>query len=241
MQIGFNLLEDIEREDIGQVLTELSTNCNSCRLSQLHPFNTGLVYRGNPAARIAVVGGAPADYETEKGIPLVGLAGKEFEKWMSYIGIDTKKDVLITGIVQCQPPKKEINGKKKTRDPDKDEINACFGPRALRLLRAMPNLEIVLVLGWVAAKAFLGTSNDENVPKTKTHEGGWFESSLLPGIGIFCLNHPADIIHSDSPDKKATIQKFLNYFKREALEQKKIGAMAKVAQEQREALGLGVI
>jgi uracil-DNA glycosylase family 4 len=240
VQIGFSIFEEFEKENVEDVLRELSSTCSSCRLSQIHPYNRGMVFRGNHLARIAVVGGAPADSETEKGVPLVGIAGKEFEKWMQYIGIDTRKDVFITNVLQCQPPKKVINGKRKTRDPEKDEINACFGPRALRVLRAMPNLEIVIVLGWVAAKAFLGTSNDENIPKTKTHEGGWFESSLLPGIGIFCLNHPQDIVHAESPEKKMVIQKFLGYFKREALEQKKIGDLAKAAQEAREELGLGV-
>jgi uracil-DNA glycosylase family 4 len=240
MQIGFNLIDDFEQEDVMQVLKELSVTCNSCRLSQGHPYNRGMVYRGNPQAKIAVIGDAPSDSETEKGVPLVGMPGKEFEAWMSYIGIDTRKDVFISNIIQCQPPKKEINGRKRTRDPDKDEINACFGPRVLRVLRAMPNLEVVMILGWVAAKAFLGTSNEENIPKTKTHEGGWFESSLLPGVGIFCLNHPADIVHSESQEKKMVIQKFLDYFKREALEQKKISVLAKDAQKYREELGLGV-
>lgn len=239
-QIGFNLIDDSEQEDVNQVLKELSTNCTSCRLSQGHPQNQGMVFRGNPGARIAIVGTAPGDGETERGVPLVGMVGKEFEKWMAYAGLNTQKDVFITNIIQCQPPKKEISGKRRTRDPERDEINECFGPRCLRVLRAMPNLEIVMVLGWIAAKAFLGTSNEENIPKTKTHEGGWFESSLLPGIGIFCLSHPADIVHLDSPEKKMVIQKFLGYFKREVLIENKIGALAKVAQQQREELGLGV-
>jgi uracil-DNA glycosylase family 4 len=239
-QLGFNLLEEFEQEDVDSVLTELSVQCTACRLSQLHPFNRGLVYRGNPLAKIAVVGGVPNDGETEKGSPFTGVVGKEFEKWMTYIGLDVRKDLFLTNILHCQPPKKLINGRHKTRDPEKDEINACFGPRTLRILRAMPNLEVVLVLGWISGKAFLGTSDDTNVPKTKTHEGGWFESSLLPGIGIFCLNHPGDIVHSDSDEKKMTIQKFLDYFKREALEDDKIKRLAAVARERREELGLGV-
>lgn len=239
-QTGFILIDEFEQEDVNQVLRELSTNCTACRLSQHHPTNRGMVFRGNPLARIAVIGTAPTDGETEKGAPFTGMIGKEFEKWMNYVGVDTSTDVFATNIIQCQPPKKEINGKRKSRDPDKDEINACFGPRCLRVLRAMPNLEIVIIFGWVAAKAFLGTSNDENVPKQKTHEGGWFESSLLPGIGMFCLTHPADIVYSDNVEKKMVIQKFLNYFKREYLVDNKIAELAKHAQKTREELGLGV-
>lgn len=240
MQTGFRILEDFDQEDITEVLKELSVFCSSCRLSQTHPFNRGMVTRGNPLAKIAIVGAQPNDSETEKGVPLVGMAGKEFEKWMNKIGVDTQRDTFVTNVIQCQPPKKHINGRMRTRDPEKDEINACFGPRTLRVLRAMPNLEVVVVLGWIAAKAFLGTSNDENIPKTKTHEGQWFESSLLPGKAIFCISNPVDIVHLESPEKRIVIEKFLQYFKREVFDQKKVLGLAKVAQERREELGLGV-
>ncbi|MGD0904914.1 MAG: uracil-DNA glycosylase family protein [Terracidiphilus sp.] len=240
MGTGFSFIEDFEKEDVLEVLKELTVTCSSCRLAQDHPYNRGMVYRGNPMAKIAVVGAAPSDSETEKGVPLVGMVGREFEKWMAAINIDTQREIFITNVIQCMPPKVMLNGKKKVRDPEKDETNACFGPRCLRVLRAMPNLEAVMILGWPAAKAFLGTSNDENIPKTKTHEGGWFESSLLPGVGIFCLNHPADIVFAESSEKKMIIQKFLGYFKREALVEKKISGLAKAAQERREELGLGV-
>ena len=241
MPTGFSFEDEFEREDVMAVLKELTTACSSCRLSQLHPYNRGFVYRGNPHAKIAIVGDAPGDSETEKGVPFVGMPGKELEAWMGYIGVDTQRHAFITNVIQCMPPKAPVNGRMQVKDPAKDEINACFGPRCLRVLRAMPNLEVVMVLGWVAAKAFLGTSNDENVPKTKTHEGGWFESSLLPGVGIFCLNHPAHIVHAESAEKKMIIQKFLTYFKREALEEQKISGLAKDAQKRREDLGLGVL
>src|ERR1022692_2209303 len=92
------------------------------------------------------IGDAPSDSETEKGVPFVGMTGKEFEAWMAYIGVDTQKHAFITNITQCMPPKTPINGRLQVRDPAKDEINACFGPRCLRVLRAMPNLEVVIVL-----------------------------------------------------------------------------------------------
>ena len=243
-QLGFDLLGDttFEREDAKQVMKELCVTCTSCRLSQIHPTNRGMIYRGNVNARIAVVGIAPGDTETEKGAALVGNSGKLFEQWMKYIGIDTRVSTFITNIVQCQPPKedKDENGKSKQRNPDKDEIQACFGPRCLRILRAMPNLEVVMTLGWVTAKALLGTMNETATPKTKTHEGQWFESSLLPGIGIFCLSHPAELLHAESEERSETIRHCLDYFKREYLETGKVKALAQAAKERREELGLGV-
>lgn len=242
MQLGFDLLgeEEFAREDATEVMKELCVNCSSCRLCQLHPANRGMIYRGNLNGRIAIVGIAPGDTETEKGAALIGASGKLLEQWMRYIGVDTRTDTFITNIVQCQPPKKKINGRLKQRDPDKDEVNACFGPRCLRVLRAMPKLEVVITLGWQTAKAFLGTNDEKSVPKTKTHEGQWFESSLLPGVAIFCLSHPAEIIYSDSDDKKMTIQNCLDHFKREYLQTRKVVDLAATARENREALGLGL-
>ncbi len=199
-----------------------------------------MVYRGNLNARIAIIGMAPGDTETEKGSALIGASGKLLEQWMRYIGVDTRIDTFIMNVIQCQPPKKKINGRMKQRDPDKEEINACFGPRCLRVLRAMPHLEVVITLGWLTAKAFLGTTGDAVVPKVKTHEGQWFESSLLPGVGIFCLSHPAEIIYSDSEDKKMAIQHCLDHFKREYLQTRKVVDLAATARENREAVGLGL-
>ena len=253
MQLGFDLFgeDTFAKEDPVEVMKELCVNCTSCRLAQLHPVNRGMIYRGNLNAKIAIVGIAPGDTETEKGAALIGASGKLLEQWMKYIGVNTRNDtgnVFITNIVQCQPPKKKINGRMKQRDPDRDELGACFGPRCLRVLRAMPNLEVVITLGWLTAKAFLGTTDDKVIPKTKTHEGQWFESSLLPGIAIFCLSHPAELIYAASRDnkdaasdeKKMAIQHCLDYFKREYLQTGKVKGLAKVARERREEMGLGL-
>jgi DNA polymerase len=241
MQLAFNLVttEVFEQENAAEVMKELCDTCTDCRLSRAHPFNRGMVYRGNINAKIAVVGTAPGDAETEKGSAMVGPSGKEFEKWMSYLNLDSRKDIFVTNIIQCQPPrKKQRDGRSKQQDPEKDEITACFGPRCLRVLRAMPNLSVVMTLGWLAAKAFLGTNGGLSEPRIKTHEGGWFESSLLPGIPIFCLSHPAELLRSDSDDRRMTIQNLLDCFRREYLQSGKVSDLAKAARQEREEKGI---
>ncbi len=235
MQLGFNLggYEE-EKEDPKKVMQELCINCQDCRLGQLHPANRGMIYRGNLDAKIAVIGIAPGVTETEKGTAMIGASGKLFEQWMKYINVDTKTQIFVTNLVQCMPPQKEIKGKLKQRDPNLDEINACFGPRCLRVLRAMPNLEVVITLGWQPAKLFLGTKSGTDIPKTKTHEGQWFESTLLPGVAIFCLSHPAELLYNDSDNKKMTIQNLLDCFRREYLNSKKVVKLAKQAMDNRD-------
>lgn len=225
-------LESAGKEDIKHVISSLSVTCFSCRLSFLHPHNRGILYRGDPLGKIAVLAEAPGDKETEQGLPLVGASGREWERWALSIGIDTKK-VFHTNVVQCQPHKVLREEKMQQEAPDKDEIRACFGPRALRVLKAMPNLEAVITLGWVAAKALLGGE-----PKAKTHEGNWFETNSLPGKAIFCMVHPAYVLRDPNPDKDTRVQECLKAFKREYLESGKCYALAQEVKANREAANI---
>jgi uracil-DNA glycosylase family 4 len=233
---------EVQQEKISDVIKALCVPCDGCRLSLIHPYNRGFIYRGDPYARIAVVYEAPRDAETERGVSMVGAHGKAFEKWMRLLKLDTTKDVFITSMVQCQPPLERKGDEKQQREPDKSEISACFGPRCLRVIRAMPNLEAVMILGWTAAGAMLGFGEEANdKPKAKTHDTQWFESSLLPGIPIFCMVDPVWVIKKPSPDKNAIVERALDYFRREFLEQTKIAELARAARARREELGLGLI
>lgn len=242
MQLSFFTdLPDDPKEDVREVLKTLSVNCKDCRLSLIHPFNQGIIHRGNPFAKVAILGEAPRNGETEKGVPWVGAAGKELDKWIREMTLDPYKDVFIMNTVQCQPPKEARAGKLQQREPHRDEIGACFGPRTLRVLRAMPNLKILVTLGWVAAKAILAPyAAPQDSPKPKTHEGQYFETSYLPGVPVFCLQDPDQLIFKDVPDKKATVYKFLDYFKHEFIQSTKILELAQKAREDREAQGLGM-
>lgn len=226
----FNIDELVGKENIDVALKELNVNCTACRLSLLHPHNRGLLVRGNRLARIGVLAEAPGDKETELGQPLVGNSGKEWDRWAKAIGLDTSKDCFHTNIIQCQPPKVEKEGKMQQEAPDKDEIRACWVPRGLRVLKAMPNLEVVITLGWVAAKGLLGGE-----PKGKSHEGNWYESDALPGIAIYCMPHPAGILREPSPEKDARVAENMKAFKREYIDSKKCFILSQEVKAKRDA------
>lgn len=208
-----------EREDYKEVMKDLSRTCHDCRLGvTVHPNNRGIIWRGNPEAKIAVVGEAPGDTETEKGLPLVGRSGILWSRWAQILGLNEQNDLFITNVAQCQPDKvRNKEGKLEQRAPDETELKACFGPRCLRILRAMPNLKCVITLGWVAAKQFLGGE-----PIAKTHQNNWFKTTLLPGVAIYCMVHPAYILREPNPTKSGEAMTGLENFKREYLELKKI-------------------
>lgn len=228
MEFLFNI-EAACKEDIGNALKAINVNCTACRLSLLHPHNRGLLVRGNPKAKIGVVAEAPGDKETEQGQPLVGNTGKEWDRWALSIGISTNKDCFHTNVIQCQPYKSLKEGKMAQEAPDKDEIKACWVPRGLRLLKSMPNLEVVVTLGWVAAKAILGGE-----PKSKTHQGNWFESTALPGVAVFCLPHPSFILRDPTPEKDQGVAQAMQAFRREYLESGKCYQLAQEIKTVRE-------
>lgn len=225
----FNI-EAFGKEDIQTVLKSLSVNCTACRLSLLHPHNRGLLVRGNPEANIAVIAEAPGDQETERGQPLVGKSGQEWDRWANTIGLDTNKQCFHTNVVQCQPDKVLKEERYQQEPPDKDEIGACWIPRGLRVLKAMPNLEVVITLGWVAAKTILGGE-----PKGRTHEGNWFESTAIPGIPIFCMVHPSFVLRDPTPEKDSRVSECMKAFKREYLDNKKCFHIAQQVKAKREA------
>ena len=225
MQFSLLLAQPEERESATDVVRELrsSAPCQNCRLSLLHPNNRGVMYRGDINAKIAVLDIAPRSTEMMAGSPLVGKSGQEFEKWMRYLNIVTKSDIFVTSIVQCQPPqKKEKDGTSAQRMPLQDEIAACWYPRTLRLIQAMPNLECIMTLGFAAAKAMLGGD-----PISKTHEGRWFVSSLIPGIPVFCMDHPEESLAKPTPEKKGKTKVILDCFRREYLLNPKVIEIAK--------------
>jgi uracil-DNA glycosylase family 4 len=215
------LYED-EKENVLTVIKDLSVPCHDCRLGYLQnpKHNRGLIWRGDPKARIAAVSIMPGPKEMESGKPLTGGSGKLFDKWFQYLKIDTNKDMLVINVVQCKPPDvlKKGEEKESQRAPEMDEMAVCFPNRCLRVLLAMPNLEVIVTLGWEAARCIVG-----GTPGDATHMGHWYSTSLLPGKAIYCLPHPAALLREEKNlEKKYKVIKCLDRFKRSYIDTNKV-------------------
>lgn len=204
-------------ENVNAVIKILSVPCFDCRLGhcQKPKTNRGLVWRGDPKSKIALISIMPGPKEMETGKPLTGKSGQLSDKWFKYIKLDTNKDMFVINVVQCKPPDIEKkDGETSQREPEMDELAACFPTRCLRILRAMPNLQIIITMGWTAAKCILGGS-----PTDASHMGHFYSTSLLPGRAVYCLPHPAAILRdSENLDKKYKVIKCLDRFKRHYLD-----------------------
>lgn len=205
------------QEDVLEVIKDLSHSCYDCRLGhcQSPKNNRGLVWRGSPNAKMALVSIMPGPKEMETGKPLTGKSGELADIWFKSINIDTNTDMLVINVVQCKPPDVEKEeGEISQREPENDELSVCFPSRCLRVLRAMPNLEAIITLGWSAAKCILGGSANE-----VTHMGHWYSTSMLPHKIVYCLPHPAALLRDKEPtapalERKYKVMKCLNRLQR---------------------------
>ena len=85
--------------------------------------------RGNPQARLMLIGEAPGRDEDLQGEPFVGRAGQLLDRMLAAIGIGAD-DVYITNVVYWRPP--------GNRTPTPQEVQACqpFLERQIELGRA---------------------------------------------------------------------------------------------------------
>lgn len=96
-------------------------------------------------AEVMLVGEAPGYWESVRGEPFVGAAGKFLDQLLQIAGLRRER-VWIGNVLKCRPP--------FNRDPTDDEIEACSThlEKQFRLIKP----KFVTALGRIAARALLG-------------------------------------------------------------------------------------
>ena len=123
-------------------------------------------YRGNPSARLMIVGEAPGPDEDRSGEPFVGPPGELLDLILAAIGLSSS-DVHLTNLVYWRPP--------GNRKPSAREIAACapFLRRQIDLVSP----RALLVLGDTAARTLLRA--EDGIMKTR---GKWLEVNGEAGV-----------------------------------------------------------
>lgn len=125
---------------------ELRVAALACTACPLAATRTQVVFsRGNPEARLWLIGEAPGKDEDKQGIPFIGKAGHLLDKIFEAVSIG-QDEVFITNTVLCRPPGNRV--------PTNDEIGTCSVHRNALLDLWKPPL--VVLLGATAARVFLG-------------------------------------------------------------------------------------
>lgn len=174
----------------------IDSQCSRCALSESR--TQIVVDRGNPEAKVVMIGEAPGENEDRQGKAFVGRAGQLLDELMKEISFDTNRDSLILNVVKCRPP--------ENRSPKQEEVDACnpFLKKQLELLTP----RIILLLGAVALKHVVRDKRDFSMEE---EAGKFFQHPEFPGVQFMVLYHPAFILRD--PRKKPLMVEHIQRFK----------------------------
>ncbi len=141
-----------------------------------------VISRGNPQARILIIGEAPGPQENIQGKPFVGRAGQLLDKILRAVDLDPEQDVFITNSVFRMPPGE--NGK-TFRAPTNEEI-AYYRPYVFAIMRLMDPW-IVLLTGNVACQSVL---QKRGITRLR---GQWFQ---VEGRLVMPIFHPSYLLRN---------------------------------------------
>ena len=157
-------------------LDSIAENVRECRKCELCETRIKAVPgKGNFDADVIFVGEAPGRNEDIHGEPFVGAAGKRLDMILEDTGID-RKDVYITNIVKCRPPKNRV--------PSKKEEESCndFIKQEIEII----NPKIICVMGNTAYGTLLdGKEITKNHGKIVEKDGRKFFVTFHPAATIY--------------------------------------------------------
>jgi uracil-DNA glycosylase family 4 len=146
--------------------------------------STMVIYRGNPKARIAIIGEAPGTEENKQGKPFVGRSGKLLDQILESVSFDPSEDIFITNAVFRMPPG---SGGKPIRKPTPEEIQ-YYKPYLMEIIRLIDPV-IILLSGNAATESILGESGITRL------RGQWFP---WHGRWVMPIFHPAYLLRNPS-------------------------------------------
>ena len=160
---------------------DLEARCMSCEGCRLCEQRRNTVFGvGNREARVMFIGEGPGEQEDIQGEPFVGRAGQLLDKMLYAVDLDRHRNIYITNIVKCRPP--------KNRDPREDEQDSCIGylREQTRLIRP----KIIVTLGRIAGMKLI----KPDLRITREH-GVFIERK---GIYMMPMLHPAALLRNQS-------------------------------------------
>ena len=163
-------------------LLDLALACEACRRCSLGNGRlNAVVSRGNPQARLMLIGEGPGALEDAQGQPFVGRSGQLLDHLLERAGIDTNRDAYVCNVVKCRPP--------ANRKPSGAEMAACRPWLEQQIALVDPPL--IVLLGATALEGLLGIRG--GITKRR---GQWLtsEAELLRGRRLMPVLHPSYLL-----------------------------------------------
>ena len=145
--------------------------------------NKIVVSRGNPFAKLMIIGEAPGAKEEEIGEPFVGRSGKLLDKLLQNAGIDINQDVYFCNVVKCRPP--------QNRRPTKIEIQENL-PWLYQQIKLV-NPSVIVLVGATALEAILKIKSRISILRGKWID--WEDRLVMP---VF---HPSYLLRNPSKEE----------------------------------------
>ena len=145
-----------------------------------------VISRGNPKARLLIIGEAPGPEENIQGKPFVGRAGQMLDKILQAADFDPEKDVYITNSVFRMPPGEDGKNFRKPTDTETD----FYRPYVFEIIRLIDPF-VMLLTGNVASYSILRKTGITSL------RGKWTE---LQGRWIMPIFHPSYLLRNPSKE-----------------------------------------
>ena len=170
--------------ELPEALDRLAEACAGCRRCGLAASRSHVVVsRGNPRARLMVIGEGPGAQEDEQGSPFVGRSGQLLDRMLESVGIDSNRDAYVCNIVKCRPP--------ENRKPTALEMAACRPWLDQQIQLVDPG--VILLAGATAVEGMLGIKG--GITKLRGQWRQWDGRWLMP---IF---HPSYLLRNASRER----------------------------------------
>jgi DNA polymerase len=170
-------------------LAALAQACADCRRCPLAAGRQQVVVsRGNPAARLMLIGEGPGAQEDAQGLPFVGRAGQLLDQMLASVGIDSNRDAYICNVVKCRPP--------DNRKPTPEEMAACSP--WLREQITLVNPLVIVLAGATAMEGVLGVRGGITRLRGQWRQG---EGEGLDGRWLMPIFHPSYLLRNASREQ----------------------------------------
>ena len=163
-------------------LQQLASACAACRRCGLANGRIQVVVgRGNPRARLLLIGEAPGAQEDLEGLPFVGRSGQLLDRLLQSAGIDSNRDAYICNVVKCRPP--------DNRKPSAAELAACRPWLEQQI--ALVDAPLVVLVGASALQGVLGIKGGITSLRGQWRpwQGRWLMPILHPS---YLLRNPSE-------------------------------------------------
>ena len=166
------------------MIKKIFSDKNVSKVSELNnSINKIVVSRGNPFAKLMIIGEAPGAKEEEIGEPFVGRSGKLLDKLLQNAGIDINQDVYFCNVVKCRPP--------QNSRPTKIEIQENL-PWLYQQIKLV-NPSVIVLVGATALEAILKIKSPISILR-----GEWID---WEGKLVMPVFHPSYLLRNPSKEE----------------------------------------